>query len=107
MAWRVAYGNLNGMPPLARKAPYAQTGAPAALGFSFPAEWAPHRGTWISWPRPEGISFPGKYNEAIEDIAGLIRVLVAREEVHLNVPNDNYERIVRDFLKAHAVPSAV
>ena len=63
----------------------------------------PRRGTWISWPRPEGISFPGKYHEAIEDIAGLIRVLAAREEVHLNVPNDNYERIVRDFLKARRV----
>ena len=74
-------------------------GTPAQHGFSFPAEWAPRRGTWISWPRPEGISFPGKYHEAIEDIAGLIRVLVAREEVHLNVPNDNYERIVRGFLR--------
>ena len=79
-------------------------GTPTDHGFSFPAEWVPHRGTWISWPRPEGISFPGKYHEAIEDIAGLIRVLVAREEVHLNVPNDNYERIVRDFLKARRIP---
>jgi len=77
---------------------------PAALGFSFPAEWAPHRGTWISWPRPEGISFPGRYQEAIDDIAGLIRVLVSLEDVHLNVPNDNYERIVRDFLRSRRVP---
>ena len=76
---------------------------PAALGYSFPPEWYPHRGTWISWPRPEGISFPGKYHEAIEDIAGLIRVLVQREQVHLNVPNDNYERIVRDFLGSRKV----
>jgi len=80
------------------------SGTPARHGFAFPPEWHPHRGTWISWPRPEGISFPGKYHEAIEDIAGLIRVLVAREEVHLNVPNDNYERIVRDFLTARRVP---
>ena len=48
--------------------------------------------------------FPGRYHEAIEDIAGLIRVLVTREEVHLNVPNDNYERIVREFLKARRIP---
>jgi agmatine deiminase len=89
---------------LAPKAPYALTGTPAEHGFSFPAEWALHRGTWISWPRPEGISFPGRYLEAIEDIAGLIRVLVAREEVHLNVPNDNYRRIVREFLKTRGVP---
>jgi agmatine deiminase len=78
-------------------------GTPAQNGFSFPPEWHPHCGTWISWPRPEGISFPGKYNEAIEDIAGLIRVLAAREEVHLNVPNDNYKRIVTDFLKQRGV----
>ena len=93
LARRHAYGNLGGM----------LKGTPADHGFSFPAEWVPHRGTWISWPRPEGISFPGKYHEAIEDIAGLIRVLVAREEVHLNVPNDNYERIVRDFLRARRI----
>ena len=77
---------------------------PAALGYSFPPEWYPHRATWISWPRPEGISFPGKYHEAIEDIAGLIRVLVQRENVHLNVPNKNYERIVSQFLRSRKVP---
>ena len=78
--------------------------APADQGFSFPPEWHPHRGTWISWPRPEGISFPGKYHEAIEDIAGLVRVLVTLEEVHLNVPNANYERIVREFLTTRRIP---
>lgn len=79
-------------------------GTPADHGFSFPAEWFPHRGTWISWPRPEGISFPDRHHEAIEDIAGLIRVIVACEEVHLNVPNGNYERLVREFLRIRKVP---
>ena len=79
---------------MAPKAPKVLKGTPAAHGFSFPPEWHPHRGTWISWPRPEGISFPGKYQEAREDIAELIRVLVTLEDVHLNVPNDNYEIIV-------------
>ncbi|HYE85843.1 MAG TPA: agmatine deiminase family protein [Vicinamibacterales bacterium] len=79
-------------------------GTPAEHGFSFPPEWHPHTATWISWPRPEGISFPGRYHEAIEDIAGLIRILVALEDVHLNVPNENYERIVREFLAARGVP---
>lgn len=78
-------------------------GTPASHGFSFPPEWYPRRGTWISWPRPEGISFPGKYHQAIEDIAGLIRVLARREEVHLNVPNENYRRLVTEFLKARQV----
>jgi len=88
----------------APKAPSAPKGTPADHGFSFPPEWHPHRGTLISWPRPEGISFPDRHHEAIEDIAGLIRVLVTREEVHLNVPNGNYERLVREFLRSRKVP---
>lgn len=80
------------------------TGTPAEHGYSFPPEWHPHKATWISWPRPEGISFPGRYHEAIVDIAGLIRVLVAREEVHLNVHNENYRRLVSEFLKEQRVP---
>jgi len=73
-------------------------------GFSFPPEWHRHKGTWISWPRPEGISFPGRYHLAIEDIARLIRVIAAHEQVHLNVPNANYQRLVREFLAAREVP---
>ena len=34
----------------------------------------------------------------------MIKTLVALEEVHLNVPNENYRRIVTDFLKARRVP---
>ena len=79
-------------------------GTPREHGFSFPPEWSPRHGTWISWPRPEGISFPGKYHEAVEDIAGLIRVLVQREDVHLNVPNENYRHLVTAFLKARRIP---
>jgi agmatine deiminase len=79
-------------------------GTPAAHGFSFPPEWHRHAGTWISWPRPEGISFPGRYHEAIENIAGVVRIVSARERVHLNVPNANYERLVREFLRDANVP---
>ncbi len=79
-------------------------GTPADHGYSFPPEWHPHSGTWISWPRPEGISFPERYHEAIENIAGVIRAITARERVHLNVPNVNYERLVRDFLRGRRVP---
>ena len=79
-------------------------GTPAEHGFSFPPEWHRHRATWISWPRPEGISFPARHHEAIEDIAGIIRTIVAHEPVHINVPNANYERLVRAFLRARKVP---
>lgn len=81
-------------------------GTPADHGFSFPPEWHRHAATWISWPRPEGISFPARHHEAIEDIAGLIRAIAPRELVHINVPNANCERLVRAFLHARKVPLA-
>ncbi len=49
----------------------------------------------MSWPRPEGISFPGKYHTVPENLSWIIREIAERENVHINVPNENYERIVR------------
>jgi agmatine deiminase len=80
------------------------TGTPAEHGYTFPAEWRRHAGTWISWPRPEGISFPGFYHRAIEDVTGVVVAIAAWEPVHVNVPNANYERIVRARLDAAGVP---
>lgn len=71
---------------------------PAALGYTFPPEWAQHSGTWFSWPRPEGISFPDKYHTVPENLARIFREITPREKVHVNVPNGNYERIVRSQL---------
>jgi agmatine deiminase len=77
---------------------------PAELGYVFPPEWAPHRGTWFSWPRPEGISFPDKYHTVPENLARIFLEIAKREEVHINVPNGNYERIVKEQLKAGGCP---
>lgn len=85
-----------------RRAERART--PRELGFTFPAEWTRHRGTWISWPRPEGISFPERYHESVEDVIRVIDTIAWFEEVHLNVPNANYRRIVRDVLEVRGVP---
>ncbi|MGH9204416.1 MAG: agmatine deiminase family protein, partial [Vicinamibacterales bacterium] len=79
-------------------------GTPAQNGFSFPPEWHRHSATWISWPGPEGISFPGRYQECIENVAQVIRAIVRYEPVHLNVANDNHERLVREFLHARQAP---
>lgn len=79
-------------------------GTPRQHGFSFPPEWQRHSGTWISWPRPEGISFPGRYAEAIHNIVAVISEITRFEPVHLNVPNVDYERIVRALLTDAGVP---
>ena len=76
------------------------TGTPAAHGYTFPAEWMPHAATWLSWPRPEGISFPGFYHRSIRDVARVVDAISTFEPVAINVPNANYERIVREQLRA-------
>lgn len=90
---------------MSRRRPRPLTGTPAEHGFSFPAEWAPHAATWISWPRPEGISFPGFYHRSIQDVVRVIAAIAAFEPVRINVPNANYERLVRATLREGGVPS--
>jgi hypothetical protein len=77
---------------------------PKALGYSFPPEWAPHRGTWLSWPRPEGISFPDRYHTILPNLAEIVRQIGKRERVEINVPNGNWERLVQVVLREHRVP---
>jgi agmatine deiminase len=84
--------------------PRVLDGTPAALGYSFPPEWARHRATWFSWPRPEGISFPDKYHTVPENLARIIRQIAPRERVEINVPNGNYEHIVREQLASYECP---
>ncbi|HZZ43761.1 MAG TPA: agmatine deiminase family protein [Tepidisphaeraceae bacterium] len=80
------------------------TQTPASLGYSFPPEWHPHTATWFSWPRPEGISFPAKYHTIPENLARIMNEIQSREQVHINVPNENWEYIVRGQLKEHGCP---
>lgn len=69
-----------------------------------PAEWEPHAGTWFSWPRPEGISFPDKYDTVPPVYAALIRHLVEVEDVNINVWNAEMEATVRGLLEKEKVP---
>jgi len=80
----------------------AQT--PAALGYRMPAEWEPHAATWFTWPRPEGISFPDKYDTVPPVYARLIRELAEVEEVNINVWHAAMEAKVRELLSKHGAP---
>jgi agmatine deiminase len=59
----------------------SETKTPRELGYSFPAEWEKQRGTWMSWPRPEGISFPGRYHRIGEQLAEIVRPLLTDQKV--------------------------
>jgi agmatine deiminase len=68
---------------------------PRELGYRMPAEWHPHAGTWLSWPRPDGISFPDRYGEALPTLAEMVRTLAPNERVNINVRNEEVESIAR------------
>ena len=62
-----------------------------------PAEWEPHRGTWLSWPHKEA-SWPGKFGPVPRIFAKMVRHLADREEVHINVAGPAMEHEVRRVL---------
>ncbi|MGY8655168.1 MAG: agmatine deiminase family protein [Verrucomicrobiia bacterium] len=78
--------------------------APADLAYRMPAEWEPHAGTWLTWPRREGISFPGIYDVIPPVYAEFIRTLVKSEDVYLNVWDEAMEQEVRAVLAGHKTP---
>jgi agmatine deiminase len=60
---------------------------PKDLGYYFPAEFAPHTGTWLSWPHKEA-SWPGKIDVIYPYYAQFIRELALSEKVRINVANE-------------------
>ncbi len=77
---------------------------PAQLGYRMPAEWEPHAGIWLTWPRPEGISFPDRYDVIPPVYAAFIKELVEVEDVNINVWHAEMEAWVRGLLATHATP---
>lgn len=71
---------------------------PAALGYRMPAEWEPHTATWLSWPRREGISFPGAFDRVLPTLRRTVEALLASERVCLNVCHDAHEAEAREVL---------
>ncbi len=62
----------------------ATAGTPRALGYRMPAEWEPHEATWLAWPHnPE--DWPGKFQTIPWVYAEIVRLLSARERVHILV----------------------
>jgi agmatine deiminase len=68
---------------------------PAQLGYRMPAEWEPHAATWLSWPRREGISFPGSYDQVLPVLAKMIAALAVSELVCINARDAAHEEEIR------------
>jgi agmatine deiminase len=63
-----------------------------------PAEWEPHAATWLSWPRREGISFPGSFDQVLPTLRNMVETLIDSERVCINVCNDVHEKEARRAL---------
>ena len=76
---------------------------PAKLGYSMPAEWEQHKGTWISWPKDKD-SFPGKILEQVEKIyIQMIEALQEHEEVFILVNDNEWKEKVTNKLDDNGV----
>lgn len=57
---------------------------PKAAGYFFPAEFAPHSATWLSWPHKEA-SWPGKIDRIFPVYAQFVKLVAEGEKVCINV----------------------
>jgi agmatine deiminase len=88
-------------------------GTPAELGYRMPAEWERHEATWLSWPRREGISFPGSFDRVLPTLRTMVAALIESERVCINVCNGAHEAeamaVLRDLDQAritfHRIPT--
>lgn len=72
---------------------------PSANGYYFPAEWASHTATWLSWPHKEA-SWPGKIDLIYGRYCEFIKILTAGELVRINVANEQMQAFAQQHLLA-------
>jgi agmatine deiminase len=70
--------------------------------FMMPAEWSPHRATWISWPHHEP-DWPGKLGPIPWVYAEIARVLADHEAVEILCHSDEVRASADSVLDAHGV----
>lgn len=71
---------------------------PASLGYYFPAEFAPHRATWLSWPHKEA-SWPGKIASIYPNYSKFVKELTKGEHVCINVNDEAMKQFATGCLQ--------
>jgi agmatine deiminase len=75
---------------------------PVELGYYFPAEFALHRATWLSWPHKEA-SWPGKIHTIYPNYSLFIKELTKSELVCINVNDETMKQFATAWLNKHGV----
>src|SRR6185369_12803768 len=70
--------------------------------FRMPAEWEPHRATWISWPHHEP-DWPGKFEPIPWVYAEIARALALHERVEILCHDQGVKASAQKHLEAHGV----
>jgi agmatine deiminase len=70
--------------------------------FRMPAEWAPHRATWLGWPHHEP-DWPGKFEPIPWVYAEIVRALADHEPVEIICHSEDTAQSARALLDAHHV----
>lgn len=71
---------------------------PAAQGFRMPAEWEPHEGTWLSWPK-DPVTWPGRVPQVEKIFEQMIQALASHEKIFLLVDDEASQEKVTEQLK--------
>jgi agmatine deiminase len=77
-------------------------GTPRHAGYYFPAEFAPHRATWLSWPHKEA-SWPGKISSIFPSYSRFVFELTKGESVCINVADEAMRAFATRHLRASGV----
>ncbi len=76
--------------------------SPRSLGYSFPAEFAPQRAMWLSWPHKEA-SWPGKIDTIYGPYCDFISLVSQGQQVCINVADENMKQFALNKLQASTV----
>ena len=75
---------------------------PKELGYHFPAEFALHEATWLSWPHKEE-SWPGKIQNIYPAYSQFVKVLTLSEKVRINVKDEQMKNFALNHLQLAGV----
>jgi agmatine deiminase len=78
------------------------TPTPKDIGYYFPAEFAPHVATWLSWPHKEA-SWPGKIHTIFPYYCRFIKLLAQSEKVCINVNDEAMKAFAISCLQKEGV----
>jgi agmatine deiminase len=78
------------------------TPTPKQAGYYFPAEFAPHCATWLSWPHKEA-SWPEKIHTIFPYYSQFIKALTKSEKVCININDEAMKNFAIGHLQNEAV----